>query len=132
MTSHLQYILHSTGAVPRSTKNTTVYTVWRCLGWMLCVSQLLDTMQYLQQPAGHRHHAQPAHQPTQSLHHGTSAAPFVNGSGGGTLLGQHLRTVAHRNNAAAAAVAAATGTFTAGATAHATNDAFHPSLCKHF
>jgi len=89
-------------------------------------SQLLDTMQYLQQPGGHRHHAQPAHQPTQSLHHGTSV-PFTGGSGGnGTLLGQHLRTAAaHRTNAAAGP-----GTFPAGTATHATNDAFQPSLCE--
>jgi len=90
-------------------------------------SQILDTMQYLQQPAGHRHHAQPAHQPTQSLHHGASV-PFGNGSGGNNaLLGQHLRTAAHRNNAAAGA-----GTFPSGSAAHTNNDAFQPSLCEHY
>jgi len=81
-------------------------------------------MQYLQQPASHRHHAQPAHQPTQSLHHVTSA-PFSNGSGGSSsLLGQHLRSAARRNNAAAGP-----GAFTSGTAAHATSDAFQPSLC---
>jgi len=84
-------------------------------------------MQYLQQqPESHRHHTQPAHQPTQSLHHGASM-PFSNGStGSSALLGQHLRTAAHRNNAAAGA-----GTFTSGTASHTTNDAFQRSLCEH-
>ena len=86
-------------------------------------SQILDTMHYLQQPVSHRHHVQPAHQPTQSLHHGTSA-PFSNHSGGSnTLLGQRLRNVTHRSNAAAVHVPG-------GTVAHATSDAFQPSLCK--
>jgi len=81
-------------------------------------------MQYLQQPSTHRHHVQPAHQTTHSLHHGASA-PFGNGSGGSTLLGQHLRTAAHRNNAAAGVNA-----FPGSSAAHANSDAFQPSLCK--
>jgi len=81
-------------------------------------------MQYLQ-PVSHRHHAQPAHQPAQSLHHGASA-PFANStSGTSALLGQHLRTTAHRSNAAVAV-----GTFPTGSVAHAASDAFQPSLCE--
>jgi len=83
-------------------------------------------MQYLQQPGSHRHHAQPAHQPTQSLHHGASA-PFANSSSGtSALLGQHLRTAAHRGNAAVGV-----GTFPVGSVAHGASDTFQPSLCEH-
>jgi len=86
-------------------------------------------MQYLQQPAAApRHHAQPAHQATQSLHHGTSV-PFASSSGGGgtsSLLGQHLRTAAaHLTNAPAGP-----GTFPAPTATHTTTDAFQPSLCE--
>ena len=85
-------------------------------------------MHYLQQPVTHRHHAQPAHQPTQSLHHGASASFANSSSGASALLGQHLRTAAaHRSNAAVGV-----GTFPTGSVAHATTDAFQPALCEHF